>query len=75
VKVATIPAGAKAPVAVYRSVSGKNVRLSSATLDRYGRLDKVLAKQFKRGSKVTLYTIVKTTNGTYVSKKVTITIK
>ncbi|GAB3776363.1 hypothetical protein FB382_000044 [Nocardioides ginsengisegetis] len=71
-KVDTLPAAPHAGVKVFRVVDGKAVQVFSGELNSLGRLNTVLDKQYKPGTKVTLYSLVVTDNGTYKSKRVTV---
>lgn len=72
VKVDTLPAAPGSTVKVYRVVDGQATRVFRGKLNNLGRLNTVLDKHYKPGTKVTLLSKVATDNGTYKSKRATV---
>ena len=71
----TLPAAPHAPVKVYRVVNGHASLVLSDELNRYGRISRVLDKQYQPGTKVSFYSTVKTDDGLYRSQKVSFTVQ
>ena len=71
----TLPGAAGAPVKVFQVTnSGRKVVLDT-DLNNFGRISRVLDKEFKPGTEVTFVAKVVTENGTYSSEKKTITVR
>ena len=75
VTVDTLPDAPGAPVKVYRVLQSRNQRVLSANLSSTGRITRVLATEFKPGTKVTYYAVVRTDEGLYTSRTKTITVR
>ena len=74
--VSTTPAAKGRSVSLYGGeVGSKSTTLFNGRLDSAGTLDKVLAQQFDRGTKVEVYAKVFTKQGTYRSATATITVR
>ena len=73
--VGTRPAAPGATVKVYRVVKGDAVRVLKTQLNSFGRISKVLEKQYASGKTVTFFATVRTAHGLYKSKNVSRTIR
>ena len=68
-KVDTLDPASKAPVQIHAVQNGDQKVVFSGELDRFGRLNEVLAKHYQPGTVVTMYATVTTDAGTYKSKR------
>lgn len=74
VTVGTIPARAGAPVQVFRVLKSGYKQMLDTQLNLSGRVSVLLPSHYQKGDSVTMYAVVQTADGKYVSQRVHVTI-
>ena len=75
VTVGTIPARDNAPVKVFRVLKSGYKQMLSTQLNHSGRVSVLLPSHYDKGASVTMYAVVETAAGKYVSQRVHLTIQ